>query len=409
MPLYSIPLNHDEEFQKSETPPIILNDLASRTKQDREYFNNLVRETFTSDIVSVLPKCQCGALKGEHLVGDVCDLCNTPVKQTLEKSIAPSVWFRRPATVEKLLNPIFWIMLDDRFTRSNFRIMQWLTDRNYNPATKRPEIVEQMIRDGIPRGYNSFVQNFDQIMAYLFAQSDFVPKRNQTQFLIDMLGITHPTKDPLQQLIAEHRDKLFSDYIPVLNRTLLVLEQHATGLYLEKTILDVKDALNTMLSIDQDFYDKSQTTLENRTAKILIMLTNYYRSLLKKNIDPKEGILRKHGYGARTNHSFRTVITSHSSIHDHDEIWIPWGVGVTLLGLHLQNRLMDRHKPYGGMTHNEAVGFLHAHVHKYHPVIDQLFKELIAESRYGALICMQQRNREKSRVSFRRNTVDKLF
>lgn len=401
MPLFLKLLSMDEMFHASKNEPIILNDLFSKTEEDRKYFNDLVKETYTSDVVSVMPRCHCGDLKGEHLVGEICDICETPVRQSIEDDINPSLWFRRPRTlardgteiwVEKLINPIVWIMLDERFTRSKFRIMLWLTDRNYNPAIKKPEIVDQMIAAGIPRGYNLFVQNFDSIMAYLFNHKDFAVKRNVSGFLIDMLEISHPSGDPLQQLLADKRDIIFSDYIPVLNRTLLVLEQNATGSYVDSTMIDVKDVLNTMLSIDQDYHNKTPIAIENRTAKIISMLADYYQSLFRKNLNPKEGLFRKHGYGTRSNHAFRAVITSHEAIHDHDEIWIPWCVATTVFQLHLLNRLMRRDLPHGGMTHNQALGFLYGHVYKYHPTLDYLFKEMIAESKGGSIPVLQQRN-----------------
>lgn len=407
MPLYLELLSLDHMFHNSKTEPIILNDLPSKTAVDRDYFNNLVKETFTSDVVSVLPKCQCGDLKGEHLLGEVCDVCNTPVKQSIEDDISPLLWFRRPhpeggQPVEKLINPMVWIMLDDRFTKSKFRIMNWLTDRNYAPAIKRPPIIDQMIADGIPRGYNNFVQNFDTILDYLFNVTDFKMKKSKIGFLLDMLEIKHPSQDPLQEVLTNYRHCIFSDYIPVLNRSLLVMEQNATGNYIDSSIVDIKDALNTMLSIDRDHFNQNPMAVENRTAKILSMLTDYYRNLFNKNLKPKEGLIRQHAHGARSNHAFRAVITSHEKVHDHDEIWIPWCVGVTVFQLHILNKLMRRDHPHGGYTHNEALGLLYSHVHKYHAGLDAILKELIASSPDPRGIpCLMQRNKCQS-TSIRR-------
>lgn len=401
MPLSLKLLSLDQMFHSSKVEPIILNDLHSKTEEDREYFNNLVKETYTSDVVSVLPRCACGELRGEHLVGEVCDVCGTVVKQSIEDDINPSLWFRRPDGVEKLMNPIVWMMLDSRFTKSNFRVLVWITDRNYRSSSKVPESVKELIQMGIPRGYNNFVQNFSWFMEFLFNHADFRYQKSKTSFIHDMLEITHPSRDPLQQLIHDNIGIIFSDFIPVLNRCLLVLEQHALGLYLDSSILNIKDALNTMLSIDQDHYNRTPANIENRTAKILVMLGDYYTSLFRKHISPKPGMLRKHTLGSRTNHSFRAVITSHEEIHDHDEIWIPWCVAMTVFQLHILNRLMNKKalaKLLGKkdgcekMTHNEALGFIYAHVYKYHPLLDRIMQELISESRGGSIPCLAQRN-----------------
>lgn len=394
MPLFNRLIGLDTLFHESKVSPIILNDLSSRTEADREYFNSLVRENFTSGTVSMMPTCSCGELKGNHLIGEICDTCNTSVRNTIEKEINPTIWFRRPNGVEKLLNPVVWIMLDDRFTKSHFRIMQWLTDRNYNPNIKKPDIIDRMIAAGIPRGYNAFVQNFDAIMDYLFSLADFKAKAAKVGFLKDMIGLTHPSGDPLQQLIAENREAIFSDYIPIINRCLLVIEQNPSDIYVEKSVVDIKNALNAMLSIDQDYYNKTPSAIENRTAKIMAMLIEYYyNSLLRVNMSPKAGHLRKHNYGSRTIFSFRALITSHEEIHDYDEIWIPWGVGMTAFQLHILNRLMREDSPVGYMTHNEALTFIYQHIHKYHPALDKIFRDLISETRDGRGIpIVNQRN-----------------
>ena len=149
-----------------------------------------------------------------------------------------------------------------------------------------------------------------------------------------------------------------------------------------------------MLSIDVDYFDKNPASIENRTAKIMAMLAEYYySSVLRDNMSPKPGHLRKHNYGSRSNFSFRALITSHEDIHDHDEIWIPWGVGMTAFQLHILNYLMRENSPYGCMTYNEALGFIYAHVHKYHPVLEEIFNRLIAETPGGRGIpVINQRN-----------------
>lgn len=407
MPLFQELLNLDQVFHNSQTEPIIVNDLCSKTEDDRDYFNNLVKQTFTSDVISVMPRCQCGELKGEYRSGEVCDICGTPVKQSIENDINPTVWFRRPSSVEKLINPIVFIMLNQRFTKSKFKVIQWLIDKNYGTGIKRPPSVEQLVQMQIPRGYNSFVQNFDGIMEFLFNHDDFTIKRATVGFLVGMLDFPEGTIDPLKELIRVNRDKLFSDYIPILNRSLFVLDLHATGKYLDPTTIDIKDALNTMLSIDQDYYDKTPAVIENRTAKILIMLTDYYETLLQKNISAKEGLTRQHGYGTRSNLAFRAVITSHEAIHDHDEIWVPWCVGLTTFQLLVLNRLMNEKLPYGGMTHNEAIGFIYQHIYKYHPLLDEILKDIVANFPGGSIKCLNQRNYLS--VSFSRKAVDKTF
>lgn len=388
MPSHSKLLDLDDLFSRAKNP-VIINDLPNLTVEDRERFISLVRETYTSDMVSVLPKCSCPGdegLRGEHLVGEICEICGTPVKQSIEDNITPTLWFRTPIGVEALMNPIIWIMLSQRFSKSKFRVLQWLTDRHYSVGNgmRTPDIVYKLTAAGIPRGYNEFVRNFDQIMDYLFSCKDFQDRKGATKSIIDMLGITHPSKDPLQQLIRDHRDIIFCKHIPLLNKTMLVIEKTAMGYdYGEATMFSMVNVTNTMLSIDRDFHDKNPAAVENRTARIMAMLTDYYVDFYRKNVAPKEGLIRKQVYGGRGNHGFRAVITSHEELHNHDEIHIPWCVAVTVWRQHLLNRLMSLTHPCGNHSHNEAVSLLMAHVYKYHPKLDQIFQEFISSSENG--------------------------
>ena len=56
MPVILNLVNLDAMYNASRVPPLIINDLSSRSEGDREYFNSLIRETYTTDMVSVLPQ-----------------------------------------------------------------------------------------------------------------------------------------------------------------------------------------------------------------------------------------------------------------------------------------------------------------------------------------------------------------
>lgn len=399
MPLFSRLRSLDADFHNSPTPPVIINDLPARTEADREYFNNMIRQTFTTDMISMLPRCECPddrGLKGEHLIGVICEECGTPVKESFEKDIQPNLWFRRPQGVEKLLSPIIWIMLTNRFSKSKYSIIQWLTDRTYRPAMKPPAIIERMKLLNIPRGYNHFVQNFDALMDWLFEQSDFKKTKTITNSIIDMLDIEDPDSDALRQLIRDNRDIIFSDYIPIPNRSLLVLDSSALGIYGEGSTFDMLNTLNTMLSIDKDFYDKSANTIENRTARIMAMMGSYYATIYNVNMSKKAALMRKNVYAGRGNFSFRAVITSHEELHDHDEIHIPWCIAVAIFQMMLVPTMMMGGVTKTGLqykfTENEAVGHLYSHVYQYCPMLAELLDDLIAKSPGNYISVTIQRN-----------------
>lgn len=359
MPIFQRQVDFNVMFNQSSEPPIIINDLTNNSEEDKEYIKELVTTRYSSDMITLLPSCRCGVTKGEFSVGVKCTYCNTTVKSSIENEIEPSVWFRKPIGVTALINPIIWIMLKARFKKSGYSIIQWITDTSYRANVQRPPVINKIMEAGVQRGYNYFIENFDEIMNVLFSLKDF--RKEGTDYL--------------QLMLKEYRQHLFSDYIPIPNKSLLIIEKTNVGVYVDPIIVEAVDAIEALVSIDKNFHDQNPRVKENRTAKALSGLCEYYEKYYKTGLSPKSGQLRRHIYGTRTNFSFRAVIVSLTDTHQYDEIYAPWGVGVSAFRPHLLNKLMKM-----GMDINSAVGLLLGHVSKYHPTIDKLLQEIIDES-----------------------------
>lgn len=372
--IYQQLVNFNHAFNALKSPPIIINDLVNNSEEDREIIRELITSRYTGDMVSLLPSCRCGESKGEFSIGIQCAACGTTVKSTLEDEIEPAIWFRRPSGVNRLINPHVWTMLKNRFKKSGFSVIQWICDTTYRPNVKVPAVIQKLIDAGIPRGYNAFVDNFDQTMQYLFDMKDFQLKKGQIDYLRDLL--------------ATQRAILFSDYIPLPNKSLLIIEHTNLGVYVDPIIVGAVDAIEMLVSIDTSFHDQTSRVKENRTIKAVSKLAEFYEHYFKSNLAPKLGQLRRHIYGTRTNFSFRAVISSMTDTHDYDEIHVPWGIGLTAFRPHLLNKLARL-----GYDNNSAVGMLLSHVEQYHPLLDRLLQELITETRGGGGIsCILQRN-----------------
>ena len=364
MPVYQKLIDADLIISQLSVPPIIINDLSDISTSDRSYVDSLITTNYTGDMVSMMPSCKCGAEKGEYSIGIICSTCNTPVQSSLEGDIEPLVWFRKPIGVAKLLNPVVLTMLKNRFKKSGFSIIQWLMDTTYKPTVKQPIVIDKLVQSGIKRGYNNFVEHFDSIMEYLFTFKEFDSKKEKVDYL--------------QELIAENRNILFSDYLPLPNRSLLIVENTNLGIYVDETVMDGIDAIKMLVAIDAGFYDQSSKVKENRTAKALVKLSDFYEQYTKTSVAGKPGQFRRHVFGSRTAFSFRCVISSLTDTHNYREIEAPWWVGVTAFRPHLINKMLKL-----GMDLNSSIGLLLSHVEKYHPLIGSLLDEIIAESPRG--------------------------
>jgi len=368
-------------WKRSSREPTIVNDVAHATEKEKEAFNRKIITTYSGDLLSNLPTCECGTTVGESNIGVSCKECNTVVSTHMDQPIEPLLWVRKPKLVDGLINPNVWLMLKKKFTRSGFEIIRYLCDTNYKPTVKRPAIMKEIDAHNLPRGLNNFIANFDQIMDVLFSLKAYRLKGGEI--------------DPLHEVLKVFKDRVFSDFLPVPNKALLVLEESTMGTYVDPIIIGAVDAIRMMVAIDAPNDTKPGWVRENRTVKMIAQLAAYYEGLYKTTLAKKPGILRKHVFGSRSHFSFRAVISSLTAAHDYDEIHIPWGIAISALKLHLTNKLMHNH----GFNPNQVLGFLNEHSQKHHPLLEQLFKELIAESPYSGIPCVMQRNPSLERGS----------
>jgi hypothetical protein len=128
MPVYQELVDLNELVTQLRSPPIIINDLGNVFEDSRDYIRNLIMSRYTTDMISILPSCHCGRTKGEFAIEVECEYCHKPVRSIVNEDIEPLVWFRAPEGVRALINPTIWYMLDQRFVKSGFSIIQWICD-----------------------------------------------------------------------------------------------------------------------------------------------------------------------------------------------------------------------------------------------------------------------------------------
>jgi hypothetical protein len=264
-------------------------------------------------------------------------------------------------------------MLKNKFKKNGFNIIQYLCDTAYRPPVKQPAVLSRVLDTGIQRGYNNFVVNFTQIMETLFTLKEFSVHKNKN--------------DPLYDLLKENNDCIFSDYLPLPNRSLLIIEKTNVGVYVDPVIVEAIDAIEIMTSIDSPFTEHTQRVKENRTVKSINAISEFCEGYIKTSLASRSGQFRRHIFGSRANFSFRAVISSLTGPHLYNELHVPWGVGLSAFRPHLLNKLEKT-----GMSLNAAVGYLFAHIEKYDPMLDSMLQSLIQEAPNKRIICIAQRN-----------------
>lgn len=378
--------------------PVIVNDFPNDTRTDRSELANLIRTSYDGDTLNILPTCDCTKHTGRYKaeLGYICEVCNTPVVSHSEKPIEANVWLRAPEGVAPFMNPCAWKMITDTFTCKGLNIIQWLC--GIQTTTNKPAqmaIIERLGDLGIKRGYNNFVYNFDSIIETLVSERMHRPDVK--------------SRDEILDFIRMFRDRLFTYILPVPNKIAFITEVTAVGVYVDASMAPAMDAIQTIASIDEEPGGTSQSVKENRTAKTISLLADFYLQYVKKAIGPKDGWFRKHVFGTRITFSARAVISSISEPHRYDDLHTPWSLSISLLRIHIINKLLKR--GYTAKTAEKAV--VHASVvllmnDKYSKDVSDCLDELLAESPYRGIPVILQRNPTLARASAQRLFITKI-
>lgn len=373
MPIIQKLVSFDDMFYNLSESPILVNELSINTDEERQQVEELIVSRYTTDFVSLLPSCKCGYTKGKFYIGTKCLVCDTKVTAVIEDDIQPIVWFKKPEGVGKIINVMILMMLKERFRTVGFDVIQWLMDTKYKPNVKTPKVIQKLVDANIPRGYNNFVDNFDSIMEFLFNLKDFsTPKK---QFV------------SLYKLLQLERDKIFSDYLPLPNKSLLIIEDTNIKTYLDLNILKAKNAIQTLVSIDKDVYDQNPKFKENRLVKALNELCEFYHIFFKENIGKDHGQLRKHVFGTKTNFTCRAVITSITDPHHYQDLHIPWSIGLTTFEPYLIKKLLDI-----GFNLNSAKALILSKIEKFDQLLYDLLNKIIQDTPDQAIPLLLLRN-----------------
>ena len=381
----------DKKLAQLSLEPVIANDLDQTTKEGQIRLNQLLYTKYEGDSLNDIPRCGCGKLEGGQKLGMVCTNCMSEVDFDINRSFESVLWIRAPDGVKAFINPAVWITMSRVMTISKCNALEWLVNPYYKmePGKQWSDAVKKMIDLGIKRGLNNFHDNFDFIMDTYF---NLFPNRRRSIYEVE-----------LEAYLKQNRDSIFSKHLPMLSKVGFVVEENDSGVFGDDVMPLAIDALRIITSIDRSFNTKSLTVREHRAVQCIMRMSEFYTKFVKEHLSRKPGAWRKHVLGGRVHWSGRAVISSLSKVHNYEELHVPWSFACQIFSMHLTNKLLKK-----GWTPLQIKRHITQHTLVYCPLLDKLFKEIIADSPYIGYPCTFGRNPTLARAAIQRLYITKV-
>lgn len=387
--------NFDDLYHRLTTDKVLINHIDIFNAQTKEMLDDIIIKNYSEDNLSIIPSCQCGELKGEYYVGDVCHKCNTRVVNGVDDAISFLLWVHKPESVEKFISPIVMQILMERYkiSRPNVSLIQYFLTPNFKIDKKyqrnnldQLERLDYLLKQNhIPKGYNSLVNNFMKVITLLEQEFYKKKKTGEPDFI---------------EFMQENLHNIFSDYLPFPNKIIFATESNELGRFIDKFLLSPINVIRRLTGIDR--HTKPTAVKQLKVAKSLIEMGKFYEDYMKKPIFKKIGLIRQQVNSARSHFTARAVIVSIATPHNHNELHIPWSVACSLLRPFILNQLYRR-----GYFYKKAINFLIYHNKIYHPLLDEIFHEIIRQSD-GGITALFNRNPSLHRGSIQTVRVTKV-
>lgn len=358
-------------FDELKTPPVIANHIPLETEEDQKAFNDLIYTHYDGESLKLTPSCECGELSAGFNVGEICPQCRTECKPRYSGSVDSIIWIIPPEGVPCFIAPGVWNMMTNAYRAGGVDVIRWICDPHYHAPKQLPDVLQKYIARGHKRGYNYFIENFEQILY------EFSFKTN---------GNIIAKYEEIYTLLHTEKDKVFCKALPVPSKMVLVLEKSQSGRFFDKSLLPVIDAVLIASELGHAPMNLPISRIESKTVTIISKLGEFFKTYTRKILTGKKGIFRKHYYAGRLHFTARQVITSLFEPHQIDELILPWTATVKLFTEHLRSKLM---KPPHNLNFNDINDLIRLASTSYHPLIDQLLEEIIIkDTPYKGFPCL---------------------
>lgn len=357
--------DHKEILDLMEEPPLVVNDLKLDfgTKEGKDRLAMYLSFQFDGDVIPAIPTCLGGHIGGESRLGEKCPVCDTRVTNLVDRAVDQGVWIRPPEGVTGFIHPEIWNVLSPRLTPlKSFSMMSWVCDPNYGEFIPAYAAVLEEYKRIHKRGLNYVLEHFDEVINFILS-SKLCTK------------LTLQDKADIQLFLLQNRSKVVQKYLPLPSSIFVVSEKTAMGTYADEKTPALLDAVYMVTSTYGSAIALTARQRESHAARFISAVSAVYQNICTKFIGSKYGLVRRQLIGSRLHFTGRAVITSISDAHHYEELHVPWAFAVQILEPHLTGKLLRR-----GFTVNEAMEFLEDHTLNWHPLMRELFDELIAES-----------------------------
>ena len=358
--------NYDRLFNNLSTNKIIVNDFNYYNHTEMETVQKVIFTVYNSDIMDVVPTCDCGATTGGFMLNKICPHCNTEVLDPNENK-APVLWLKSLLPNVKMINLTYYNMLKRLLDSRHIDYVRWMIDYKYNPPVQLHNWIYG-VKDILgERSYTNFINKQEDILIYLINNSHFKDQNKN---------------DKLKQLLhiwKHHHEDVLTNVAPLINKKLFVMEKTNKGKYIDLTVSLAIDTVVSWIKAasDMDMKDRYKDRVMGVGISKLAELASEYE---EAHLGKKPGVFRKHVYAARSHFTFRGVITPIVGPHKYNEIHLPWSIAVTAMRPHILNKLDKL-----GYTYKQANRMLYESVKVYNPVIASIMDDMINDCQYPGM------------------------
>lgn len=370
--IYVEPTDFEYEFASQERRALMASEFAGNKK----LLNATIFTKYDSDFFANVPSCPCGYLKTGRVRGEICPVCHQTCLPQTERELKSSIWIDALKPVDYFFHPLAYSLLNSVLkTYKEFRILDWLMDPRYKAIDLDHPYEKALQIMGLPRGLVAFRENFDEIIEALVTARVEVTINGSTsrQRLVNVRAVRE-----VREFVKMYRDRMFTRQLPFPNSVAFILEEHNGRTRGDHRHAKLLNTLYSIVNANERITSMGIREKESIMARVTSSIADHAQDYEYNEMFDKGGIFRKLVYGFRSHWTFRTVITSNHGVNRRNELHLPWGVSIMTYKLHLANKLLRR-----GRSPNQIFDLIYNNTHRYHPLIDNLFNELIEESPGG--------------------------